>query len=256
MKKNMLEYLKIIILTLVLIGGAASLKAWTGPTATPPNGNVAAPINVSNSLQTKLGSLILNAATPIQNTVGLAVFGTSTFNGEVVIADGTQGAGKVLTSDANGNTNWQTPASSNGLDTTPASYFYDLSIASGNNASIIKYIGLLSPGTYTFSGKITTTDGGGGGSVALFLNTSDSLTISTAQSTGAVPATCVGSSGGTGTTYKAYYNTDDSKILFCLKRNGNNDGSFTIPNTTITVSTPTFIYYVASQATAKGYIHY
>ena len=46
--------------------------AWNGPTAAPPNGNVAAPINVGPTDQVKNGGLGLNS---------LAVFGNSLFGG-------------------------------------------------------------------------------------------------------------------------------------------------------------------------------
>lgn len=43
-------------------------SAWTGPTAAPPNANVAAPINVSSTNQTKAGAFTasggLNAPAP------------------------------------------------------------------------------------------------------------------------------------------------------------------------------------------------
>lgn len=46
--------------------------AWTGPTAAPPNGNVAVPINVGSTDQVKNGGLGVNS---------LAVFGNSLFGG-------------------------------------------------------------------------------------------------------------------------------------------------------------------------------
>ncbi len=104
--KQLLDSAKIIILSALLIIGAASLKAWTGPSQAAPNGNTPAPLNIGSTVQTKLGSLIINAATPIQNAIGLTVFGS------VTIADGTQGAGKVLTSDDSGNASWQQVGSS------------------------------------------------------------------------------------------------------------------------------------------------
>ena len=53
-----------------LIIGSVSLSyaAWTAPTATPPNDNVAAPINVSSMTQDKVGVLTLG---------GLGVFGSA-----------------------------------------------------------------------------------------------------------------------------------------------------------------------------------
>lgn len=46
--------------------------AWTGPTAAPPNGNVAAPINVGSTDQVKNAGLALNS---------LAVFGNAILSG-------------------------------------------------------------------------------------------------------------------------------------------------------------------------------
>ncbi|MES2409083.1 MAG: hypothetical protein V4509_02140 [Patescibacteria group bacterium] len=52
----------------LIIGSVSfSYAAWTAPTDTPPNGNVAAPINVSNLAQDKAGVL---------TTGGLGVFGS------------------------------------------------------------------------------------------------------------------------------------------------------------------------------------
>lgn len=50
----------------ILFTGVSIVLAWTGPTQTAPNGNVAAPINVGTTDQTKNGVLGVN---------GLAVFG-------------------------------------------------------------------------------------------------------------------------------------------------------------------------------------
>lgn len=55
--KNISQPLKVIALALVLSVGISYVSAWTAPTVTPPNGNVAAPLNVSGNDQTKLGSI-------------------------------------------------------------------------------------------------------------------------------------------------------------------------------------------------------
>lgn len=57
MNKNIFQTLKLIALALVLSLGISYVSAWTAPTVTPPGGNVAAPINVSNTTQTKSGNL-------------------------------------------------------------------------------------------------------------------------------------------------------------------------------------------------------
>lgn len=64
--KKITGYLTTIIASTILFAGVSALYAWTGPTATPPAGNVSAPINVGTSSQNKLGALGLG---------GLAVFG-------------------------------------------------------------------------------------------------------------------------------------------------------------------------------------
>ena len=80
-----------IIVGLGIQYALAAGSTWSPAHQTPPNCDPALdsgcnpPINVGSSIQTKLGSLILNAATPIQNAIGLTVFGTSTFNGAVQI---------------------------------------------------------------------------------------------------------------------------------------------------------------------------
>lgn len=74
-------------LAIALIGGiigtifASTLViAWTGPTSAPPNGNVAAPINVGTTAQVKNGGLSVNT---------LAVFGNGTLSGKFGIGSST-----------------------------------------------------------------------------------------------------------------------------------------------------------------------
>jgi hypothetical protein len=68
--KHFITHITSIIASLILFASVPLLYAWTAPTATPPAGNVAAPINVSTASQNKLGALGLG---------GLAVFGKSLF---------------------------------------------------------------------------------------------------------------------------------------------------------------------------------
>jgi hypothetical protein len=58
----------LLFISFAVFLAASVLQAWTGPTATAPNGNVAAPINVGTTDQVKDGGLSLDA---------LAVFGSS-----------------------------------------------------------------------------------------------------------------------------------------------------------------------------------
>ena len=105
--KNVAQNIKAVVLGIIVAAGVTYAFAWTGPTATPPNGNVAAPINVGSSIQTKLGGLILNGSTTSQLSTGLTVFGQSIFDGSIQINDGTAGAGKVLqATDSSGDAKW------------------------------------------------------------------------------------------------------------------------------------------------------
>jgi len=80
------EIISLTAAVLALIFIAYLADAWTEPSLSPPQGNVAAPINVSTSTQTKMGSLILN-------TIGLS-------NGLIVekgnVGIGTMTPGKKL----------------------------------------------------------------------------------------------------------------------------------------------------------------
>ncbi|MEK9135262.1 MAG: hypothetical protein AAB451_03105 [Patescibacteria group bacterium] len=58
MLKKILSFLPQIIASFFLAGFVA--YAWTGPTGTPPNNNVDAPINVGTTTQTKQGDFIVN----------------------------------------------------------------------------------------------------------------------------------------------------------------------------------------------------
>ncbi|MDP2648469.1 MAG: hypothetical protein Q8P19_01060, partial [bacterium] len=64
-------FLALAILMAIMLG-ASVISAWTGPTASPPNGNVPAPVNVGTTDQVKNASLGLN---------GLAVFGNAILSG-------------------------------------------------------------------------------------------------------------------------------------------------------------------------------
>lgn len=91
--KETLSSIKILALAFILALGIGMVSAatWQGPTASPPGGNVDAPLNVSSAEQEKPGIL------------RLAGLYTEAFR----LVDGNQGAGKVLTSDADGVASWQ-----------------------------------------------------------------------------------------------------------------------------------------------------
>ena len=91
MKKDFINSIKIIILGLVLSLGIGYLSAWYSPTQTPPNGNIAVPINNSSTPQAKCGnsqpcSPISGDLLDINGTLtaqSLGVFGNMTVGGTV-----------------------------------------------------------------------------------------------------------------------------------------------------------------------------
>ena len=91
--KSPFQTLKISLLVAVLFLGATyASAAWTPPAQAPTGGNTPAPLNVGNVDQVKNAGLSLDR---------LLV------NGQFRLNDGTQGAGKVLVSDADGVASWQ-----------------------------------------------------------------------------------------------------------------------------------------------------
>jgi hypothetical protein len=70
------QLFSLLLITFCGLLAATALQAWTGPTATAPNGNVAAPINVGTVDQVKNAGLSLNALTVfgsqyVQNKLGV-----------------------------------------------------------------------------------------------------------------------------------------------------------------------------------------
>lgn len=117
-----------IIVCTAVVAGVSLVYSWTGPTATPPGGNVSAPINVGTTAQYKSGALSIGGllqAPQIQLTTGAAT-------------------GKVLTSDASGLASWQT-GGTGGVS----------QIIAGTNITI-------SPAGGTGAVTINSTGGGGG----------------------------------------------------------------------------------------------
>ena len=156
MKKDIRTYAKTLVLALALAVGVGYISAWTGPTAAAPNGNVDAPINTGSIGQTKWGPLVVNYAA--SSTPGLEILGA------IQIVDKTQGAGKVLMSDASGVSHWAA-TSTLGLGGTSASstshniYFFDAG-RSGGGGTVHQ---VTFPAGVT-SVKVRMWGGGGGGS--------------------------------------------------------------------------------------------
>lgn len=61
MKNSITNSTKILILAITLSFGFSYVYAWTAPTATPPSGNVSAPLNTSATEQTKAGNINISA---------------------------------------------------------------------------------------------------------------------------------------------------------------------------------------------------
>jgi len=83
-KKTSLYYTALVIIVSVFIVYAA-VHGWSEPSATPPQSNKPAPLNVSIYPQTKTGSLILNTA---GNDVGLYIY-----KGDLLVDSGRIGIG-------------------------------------------------------------------------------------------------------------------------------------------------------------------
>lgn len=98
MKTKTVIFLSTAFLLIISMSDVAS--SWIRPTADAPRGDTISPINEGVSIQKKTGSF---------GVVGLASFGGATFTGKVQIKNGTQGSGKILVSDAQGNARWVTP---------------------------------------------------------------------------------------------------------------------------------------------------
>ncbi|MFA6437653.1 MAG: hypothetical protein WC242_04870 [Candidatus Paceibacterota bacterium] len=86
----------LFLVTVGAIGFQIAIAAWTGPTAVPPGDNVAAPVNVGSTAQTKSGQLIIQGGLNINNSgmantaitsvaSGLSINGDSTGLGDVFI---------------------------------------------------------------------------------------------------------------------------------------------------------------------------
>ena len=104
MKKQIFTF---ATLAVGVILGASALSAmartWTAPSALPPNGNVDAPINAGVAWQGKAGYLSVGTTSQISGQPSFYVNGVGLFDslgvvGNFVIATGTPGTGKVLTS--------------------------------------------------------------------------------------------------------------------------------------------------------------
>jgi hypothetical protein len=70
--KGIMRFPSALAAALLILLGASTASAWTGPTASPPSANVSAPLNVGATAQVKNGNIGVN---------GLAVFGNTLLQG-------------------------------------------------------------------------------------------------------------------------------------------------------------------------------
>jgi len=162
----------------VKIGSAAAISAWGqyGNTGTTPTANwigtndVADFVTKTNGAErlrvTSGGKLLVGTATSLTGGANALVqINNGTTNGALQIVDGTQGAGKVLTSDANGLATW----------TDGSGLAWTLKGNSGITANNAAYGSSLSAGTGNWLGTINSAD------LILAANNKEGLRVNTAQ---------------------------------------------------------------------------
>ncbi len=81
MKKDLIQILKILLVSFALSFGVSYVYAWTAPTGAPPSGggSVSTVLNVGENLQTKTGDLWLGSA------AFLGVVGGGSFGGNLEV---------------------------------------------------------------------------------------------------------------------------------------------------------------------------
>lgn len=106
---------KIVIIGLTVGVGIQLLQAWTGPTQSPPNGNVAGPLTTSAVQQTKSGTLVLGTDLAVSrntvlgqfvstsNTTGLCLSGTCYTTWPTTGVSSVSGSGGISVSATTGN---------------------------------------------------------------------------------------------------------------------------------------------------------
>jgi hypothetical protein len=162
----------------VKIGSAAAISAWGqyGNVGTTPAANwigtndVADFVTKTNGAErlrvTSGGKLLVGTATSLTGGANAIVqINNGTTNGALQIVDGTQGAGKVLTSDANGLATW----------TDGSGIAWTLKGNSGITANNAAYGTSLTAGTGNWLGTINSAD------LILAANNKEGLRVNTAQ---------------------------------------------------------------------------
>jgi uncharacterized protein (TIGR02145 family) len=150
---------------------------------------------------TGIAGVAYGGTNPPTGNNDLGVYGSSSdiaiwSNGSLKVTDGTQGSGKVLTSDGNGKASWQTSTStsmgaigtsSNANGAAISSGVLSLTPADGTNG------GIVTSSAQTFAGKKTFADS----AVAKGFRATDSLTTKGFRATGTATANSFVKTGGT-----------------------------------------------------------
>jgi hypothetical protein len=140
------------------LGIQYAAAAWTAAPSSPPNGNVAAPINVSGGGEsgTTVYSQIKTGLLTLENLTAV----------NLNVASGTIAAGNVLTSDANGNASWEGATGGGGSVSSIPNNIVVFNYASANPTTNVVNKG---SGSYTWTAPTNVTKvlvqvwGGGGG---------------------------------------------------------------------------------------------
>jgi hypothetical protein len=252
-RHEIIRSLKTIIISLLIGLGAIYVSAqtagWTPAPANPPSNNTSPPINVSSSAQFKAGRLSLATNTLPVAGAALDVNGVIAslgllVNGGIIIADGSQGSGKVLTSDANGLARWQGPSCS----TATQRFNLNADINTPNNSGNDLAIMILPAATYTISGSGTFTNTGGGGEAAIYVTQGGVRPPSPASGSGQLlngvdPGPL---ENGTARITNAF------PWPLYIERIGGSSGSWSLPPITFTLSSGETLRKTVGQANMAG----
>jgi len=173
--KNLIQSLKVIIIGLILAVGLSYAFAWTAPTASPPGGNVSAPVNVGGTSQTKIGNMSFSSSldSPL-GYFGKIGIGTISPNAKLTVvsgdillkqnvAVGATGVNNIgFAIDTGASTG---AAASMGIFKEMASSASSLIFKNWDGASTVETVKIASNGNLTATGVICDSTGciGGGG---------------------------------------------------------------------------------------------
>lgn len=115
LNSRFIYWTKVVIVGLTVGVGFQLLQAWTGPSQSPPNGNVAGPLTTSAIQQTKSGTLVLGTDLAVSrntvlgqfvstsNTTGLCLSGTCYTTWPTAPVTTVSGSGGITVSATTGN---------------------------------------------------------------------------------------------------------------------------------------------------------